>query len=81
MTGSSTASMAWRNLWRHRRRTLLTLSSIAFGVMLAVLFTGMGDSNWSAMIQLAARLGGGHVTLQHPEHLDAPTLSRTVRNV
>jgi ABC-type lipoprotein release transport system permease subunit len=73
--------MAWRNLWRHRRRTLLTLSSIAFGVMLAVLFTGIGDSNWSEMIQLAARLGGGHVTLQHPEYLEMPTLSRTVRDV
>jgi ABC-type lipoprotein release transport system permease subunit len=73
--------MAWRNLWRHRRRTLLTLSSIAFGVMLAVLFTGLGDSNWSEMIGLAARLGGGHVTLQHPEYLETPTLSRTVRNV
>jgi ABC-type lipoprotein release transport system permease subunit len=73
--------MAWRNLWRHRRRTLLTLSSIAFGTMLAVLFTGIGDSNWSEMIQLAARLGGGHVTLQHPEYLETPTLSRTVRNV
>jgi ABC-type lipoprotein release transport system permease subunit len=79
--GTSLAVMAWRNLWRHRRRTLLTLSSIAFGVMLAVLFTGMGDSNWAAMIQLAARLGGGHVTLQHPEHLDTPTLSRTVSDV
>jgi len=77
---SNLASMAWRNLWRHRRRTLLTLSSIAFGVMLAVLFTGMGDSNWSEMIQLAARLGGGHVTLQHPEYLETPTLSRTVRD-
>ena len=72
MKGSSLASMAWRNLWRHRRRTLLTLSSIAFGTMLAVLFTGMGDSNWSEMIQLAARLGGGHVTLQHPEYLETP---------
>lgn len=80
MKSSNLASMAWRNLWRHRRRTLLTLSSIAFGVMLAVLFTGMGDSNWSEMIQLAARLGGGHVTLQHPEYLETPTLSRTVRD-
>jgi ABC-type lipoprotein release transport system permease subunit len=70
--------MAWRNLWRNRRRTLLTLSSIAFGTMLAVLFTGMGDSNFSQMIDLAARMGGGHVTLQHPEYLDTPTLSRTV---
>jgi ABC-type lipoprotein release transport system permease subunit len=80
VSGANLASMAWRNLWRHRRRTLLTLSSIAFGVMLAVLFTGIGDSNWSEMIQLAARLGGGHVTLQHPEYLEMPTLSRTVRN-
>ena len=40
MKGPNLASMAWRNLWRNRRRTLLTLSSIAFGVMLAVIFTG-----------------------------------------
>jgi ABC-type lipoprotein release transport system permease subunit len=73
--------MAWRNLWRHRRRTLLTLFSIAFGVMLGVLFTGLGDSNWTEMIQLAARLGGGHVALQNPEYLETPTLSRTVRDV
>jgi ABC-type lipoprotein release transport system permease subunit len=72
--------MAWRNLWRNRRRTLLTLSSIAFGTMLAILFTGMGDSNFSELIDFAARMGGGHVTLQHPEYLDTPTLSRTVRD-
>jgi ABC-type lipoprotein release transport system permease subunit len=72
--------MAWRNLWRNRRRTLLTLSSIAFGTMLAILFTGMGDANFSELIDFAARMGGGHVTLQHPEYLDTPTLSRTVSN-
>ncbi len=77
---TSTASMAWRNLWRNRRRTLVTLSSIAFGTMLAILFTGIGDENWRQMIDLAARLGGGHVTLQHPEYLELPTLSRTVQN-
>ena len=80
MKGAKLASMAWRNLWRNRRRTLLTLSSIAFGTMLAILFTGMGDSNFSEMIDFAARMGGGHVTLQHPEFLDTPTLSRTVRD-
>jgi ABC-type lipoprotein release transport system permease subunit len=70
--------MAWRNLWRNRRRTLLTLSSIALGVFLAVLFTGMQDRNWADMINVAARLGGGHVTLQHPDYLEAPTLTKTV---
>jgi ABC-type lipoprotein release transport system permease subunit len=78
MHGPNLTSMAWRNLWRHRRRTLLTLSSIAFGTTLAWLFTGLGDANWRQMIDLAARMGGGHVTLQHAEYLDSPTLSRTV---
>jgi ABC-type lipoprotein release transport system permease subunit len=71
--------IAWRNLWRNRRRTALTLFSIAFGFLLAVLLTAMQDRNWADMIDLAARLGGGHVTVQNEGLLDAPTLSRTVR--
>ncbi len=74
------ASMAWRNLWRHKRRTAITLSSIAFGALLAVLVTGMADSQFGQMIDLAARMGGGHVTLQHPEYLDRPALRRSVSN-
>ena len=31
------------------------------------------------MIDKAARLGWGHVAVQHPEYLDTPTLTRTVR--
>jgi ABC-type lipoprotein release transport system permease subunit len=42
------------------------------------MFTAMQDRNWADMINLAARLGGGHVTLQHPEYLETPTLSRTI---
>lgn len=78
MRGTSLTGLAWRNLWRRRRRTLLTLASIALGVFLAVMFTAMQDRNWADMINLAARLGGGHVTLQHPEYLETPTLSRTI---
>jgi ABC-type lipoprotein release transport system permease subunit len=73
--------MAWRNLWRNRRRTLLTLSSIAFGVSLAIIITAIQDNSWTQMINHAARMGGGHVTVQHPEYLDTPTFSRTVENM
>ncbi len=78
MSGPNVTALAWRNLWRNRRRTLLTLGSIVFGVFLAVVFTAMQDRNWKDMIDLAARLGGGHVSLQHTEYLDKPTLTRTV---
>jgi ABC-type lipoprotein release transport system permease subunit len=79
MKGTSLIVMAWRNLWRNRRRTLLTLSSIVFGIFLAVLFTAMQDQNWADTIDLAARLSGGHVTLQHPKYLDTPKLTYTIR--
>ena len=79
MSRANLPSMAWLNIWRNRRRTLLTLSSIAFGVMLAILFTGLGDQNWREMIDLAARLGGGHVSIQNAEYLDSPTLRNSVR--
>ena len=79
MKGSSLATMAWRNLWRNRRRTMITLSAIFFGVFLSVIMMAMQDRNWADMIQLAARLGAGHVTFQHPDYLDSPALSRPVQ--
>jgi ABC-type lipoprotein release transport system permease subunit len=72
------ATMAWRNIWRNRRRTLITLFGIVFGVFMAVLFTGIGDSTYSQMIDHAAKLGGGHVVVQHREYQDLPTLEKTV---
>lgn len=74
-------TMAWRNLWRNSRRTALTLASIAFGGFLAVLFTGFQDTSFARVIDRAARMGGGHVTFQDPDYQDAPTASRTVREV
>lgn len=77
--GPPLARIAWRNLWRNRRRTILTLVSIAFGMSLCVLMTAMQDRSFADMIDRAARMGSGHVTLQHEEYLDTPTLTRTVK--
>lgn len=78
MNEKSLAFMAWRNIWRNRRRTLITLFSIAFGMMLAILFTGLGDATYSEMIDLAAKMRGGHVTVQHRDYLDTPSLKHTL---
>lgn len=71
-------SLAWRNLWRQRRRTLLTLTSIAFGGFLTILMTALQDRSFAEFIDNAARMGSGHVALQHPEFRDAPALTRSV---
>lgn len=79
MNGPGLPRLAWRNIWRNRRRTLITLISIAFGTLFAALMTGIGDSSYSDMIDQAARLGGGHVVVQHRDYLDRPGLKKTVR--
>lgn len=78
MKGASTATMAWRNLWRNRRRTFITLFGISFGVFLAIMFTGIGDSTYGDMIDTAAEMGSGHVAIQHPDLIDDPSLKNTI---
>ena len=68
--------LAWRNLWRRKRRTLITASSIAFGVLLAVTFTGMGDYYYTKMIDAGASMGMGHITISPIDHNRSPSLKK-----
>ncbi|MCB9566002.1 MAG: ABC transporter permease [Myxococcales bacterium] len=79
MHGPRLSTLAWRNIWRNRRRTVITLFSISFGVLLAVMFTGIGDSSYGSMIDHAASLGGGHVVVQHPDYAETPSLKKSVQ--
>ncbi len=78
MNATKLLNLAWRNLWRQKRRTILTLISIAMGGFLAVMMTGTQDYTWVDLIDSSARMGSGHITIQHPEYRDRPTLTRTV---
>lgn len=73
--------LAWRNLWRRKRRTLITAFSIAFGVLLAVTFTGAGDHYYTRMVDAGATMGMGHVTVSPPDHNRAPSLRKRLDNI
>ncbi|MEE8395416.1 MAG: FtsX-like permease family protein [bacterium] len=64
--------LAWRNLWRSWRRTLITSSTIAIGFALAVVSIGLGDGGHNQMIRNAIRMGNGHLTIQPKGYLTAP---------
>jgi len=64
--------LAWRNLWRHRRRTIITLSSVGIGFGLAVFSIGIGDGSHNSMIRNAINLGEGHLAVQPKGYLEAP---------
>ncbi len=73
--------LAWRNLWRRKRRTFITAFSIAFGVMLAVTFTGAGDHYYTRMIDAGASMGMGHVTIAPIDYNRAPSLKKYLTGV
>jgi len=73
-------TLAWRNLWRHKRRTLITASSIAFGVLLAVTFTGAGDYFYTRMIDAGANMGMGHITIAAPDYNRAPSSQKRIQD-
>jgi putative ABC transport system permease protein len=73
--------MAWRNLWRRKRRTMITAFSIAFGVLLSVTFTGIADYSYNSAINSGADLGFGHLTIEPEGYNDNPTLDKRLHNV
>ncbi len=73
--------LAWRNLWRHKRRTLITASSIAFGVLLSVTFTGAGDYFYTRMIDASASMGMGHITVEAIDYNRAPSAKKRIAQV
>ncbi len=41
--------MAWRNVWRNRRRTVVTVSAMAFALFVMILYAGMMEGYLQGM--------------------------------
>ncbi|MEW5736128.1 MAG: ABC transporter permease [Thermodesulfobacteriota bacterium] len=72
------AKTAWKNLWRNRRRTVITVTAMALGLALAIFFIAWGEGVYSRLIDQAVRLQAGHITLEAPGYLDAPAVDLTI---
>ncbi len=79
--GAALVTMAWRNLWRVRRRTWLTAGGVAFAVFLLVLMRSMHVGVFGATVDLATKQMPGHAQVQHPQYLDDPRMRYTVEGL
>ena len=62
--------LAWRNLWRNRRRTWLTVGGIAFAILLVVFSMAMQLGQYEIMMDNATSMLNGHVQVRAQEYLD-----------
>lgn len=72
------ARLAWRNLWRNRRRTIITITAVVFATWLSLVMRGMQLSTYEQNIAFSLNLLSGHAQLQHPGFADNPTLHNTI---
>jgi len=70
--------MAWRNIWRNKRRTLITAASIFFAVFFAVFMRSIQLGTYGHMIDQSIEKFSGFLQLQNPEYYDEPCLDNFI---
>ncbi len=70
-------SIAWRSLWRNRRRSVLVISAIAFAVMFADVRLGFDDGTFALSLRTAVRSSTGYLQIQKIGYNDNPTLQKS----
>lgn len=59
----STLSLGWRNIWRNRRRTFISMSAIGVGLLLVIFYSGMVGGLIGEARNELDNAGMGHVEL------------------
>ena len=71
--------LAWRNLWRNHRRTLIMLLAITLGTWAMIFMTALMRGMVSDMIEDGVRNLPGHVQVHDPRFRDDPSVNNLIR--
>jgi ABC-type lipoprotein release transport system permease subunit len=68
------ATLAWRNLWRHPRRTLMILFAFALGVWSMVVLAAITRGSMEQQLDRSILHLTGHIQIHHPGYRDDPVI-------
>ncbi len=67
--------LAWRNLWRNKRRTLITVASIFFGVLLSAYMTSMQEGSYGKMVEIVVKFYSGYMQVHHEDYWENKSIN------
>ncbi|MBN2514919.1 MAG: ABC transporter permease [Deltaproteobacteria bacterium] len=70
--------MAWRNIWRNSRRSILTMAAIAFACLLLVFMLSWQFGSYDTMINSAVKIHTGHLQIQAEGYQDKRNIRMVV---
>ncbi|MEE4607438.1 MAG: FtsX-like permease family protein [Desulfobacteraceae bacterium] len=70
--------MAWRNLWRNPRRTVLTILAVAFACVLLVFMLSFQFGSYETMINASVRIHTGHLQVQAQGYQENQEIRRVI---
>ncbi|WP_460238041.1 ABC transporter permease [Aurantivibrio plasticivorans] len=73
--------LAWRNIWRHSRRTWLTVAAMVFCNVLLIFLIALQLGNYQMMIDNTLQAFSGHIQVQKAGYQDEPSLRKSFHNV
>ncbi len=63
--------LAWRNIWRHRRRTIIIVAAMGFGLSLMMMYDGLVDGFNQAIYGNAIKVLGGNIQVHAEGYRDS----------
>ena len=70
--------LAWRNIWRNKRRTLITTASIFFGVVLSAFISSMQEGSYELYIRTVVNFYSGYIQIHQKGYWDDKTINNTL---
>jgi len=69
--------LAWRNIWRNKRRTLITTASVFFGVILSTFMTSMQEGSYAQYIKTIVNSYSGYLQIHKKGYWDDKVINNS----
>ncbi|MBI2619728.1 MAG: ABC transporter permease [Ignavibacteriales bacterium] len=69
--------LGWRNIWRNKRRSIITILAVTFAVMLSIAMRGIQLGTYDVNIRHVVELFAGYIQIQVPGYQKNPTLQKS----